>query len=154
VRLLDYWERVRLDASLEPALLRAVERKLSLTVKPSNQPSRCMPGASHTGESRDSRDTNSPGGPDAAWPSDWDPPLANTETGSKGGCAGMDDLIAIERATENEETRVYAWRVEQLARLGLSTVIADAVASFVDWHEVARLVEKGCPPELALEIAR
>jgi hypothetical protein len=24
----------------------------------------------------------------------------------------------------------------------------------VDWHEVARLVEKGCPPELALEIAR
>jgi hypothetical protein len=66
----------------------------------------------------------------------------------------MDDLIAIESATENEETRVYAWRVEQLARLGLSTVIADAVASFVDWHEVARLVEKGCPPELALEIAR
>ena len=66
----------------------------------------------------------------------------------------MEDLIDIESVKESEETRVYAWRVEQLAKLGLSTVIADAVASFVDWHEVARLVQKGCPPELALEIAR
>jgi hypothetical protein len=53
---------------------------------------------------------------------------------------------------DSEELRVYAWRVEQLARLGLSGVIADAVASFVDWHEVARLVQKGCSPELALDI--
>ena len=49
---------------------------------------------------------------------------------------------------------MYAWRVEQLAKLGLSTVIADAVASLVDWHELASLVQKGCPLELALEIAR
>jgi hypothetical protein len=66
----------------------------------------------------------------------------------------MEDLIDIESAKECEETRVYAWRVEQLAKLGLSTIVADAVASFIDWHEVARLVQKGCPPELALEIAR
>jgi hypothetical protein len=66
----------------------------------------------------------------------------------------MDDLIDVESAKESEETRVYAWRVEQLAKLGLSTMIADAVASFVDWHEIAQLVQKGCPPELALEIAR
>ena len=70
----------------------------------------------------------------------------------------MEDLFdiesTIESTTESEEIRVYAWRVEQLARLGLSAVVADAVASFVDWHEVARLVGKGCPPELALEIAR
>ena len=66
----------------------------------------------------------------------------------------MEDLIDIECAKECEETRVYAWRVEQLAKLGLSTMVADAVASFIDWHEVARLVQKGCPPELALEIAR
>lgn len=65
----------------------------------------------------------------------------------------MDDLT-VESATENEERRVYAWRIEQLAKLGLSTLIADAVADVVDWHEVARLVDKGCPPELALEIAR
>ena len=66
----------------------------------------------------------------------------------------MDEPIDIEMEKESEEVRIYAWRVEQLAKLGLSTVIADAVATFVDWHDVARLVEKGCPPELALEIAR
>jgi len=33
-------------------------------------------------------------------------------------------------------------------------VIASAVASVVDWHEIARLVERGCSPELALEIVR
>ena len=66
----------------------------------------------------------------------------------------MEEQIDIEIEKESEEVRVYAWRVEQLARLGLSTVIADAVASLVDWHEVARLVQKGCPPYLALEIVR
>jgi hypothetical protein len=66
----------------------------------------------------------------------------------------VDDLIDIEGTRVSEEIRVYAWRVEQLAKLGLPTMIADAVASFVDWHDVARLVQKGCPPELALEIAR
>jgi hypothetical protein len=70
------------------------------------------------------------------------------------GSCPMEELIDIEIETESEEVRVYAWRVEQLGKLGLSTVIADAVANLVDWHEVARLVEKGCPPELALEIAR
>ena len=56
--------------------------------------------------------------------------------------------------SEIEDVRVYAWRVEQLGRLGISIVIASAVANVVDWHEVARLVQNGCPPELALEIAR
>jgi hypothetical protein len=66
----------------------------------------------------------------------------------------MEETMDIEIERESEEVRVYAWRVEQLAKLGLSTVIANAVATLVDWHEVARLVEKGCSPELALEIAR
>jgi hypothetical protein len=65
----------------------------------------------------------------------------------------MEELIDIESET-SEEARVNAWRIEQLANLGLSTLIASAVATFVDWHDVARLVEKGCPPDLALEIAR
>jgi hypothetical protein len=60
--------------------------------------------------------------------------------------------------TESEESAedvlVYAWRVEQLARLGLSSIIASAAASAVDWHDVARLVQRGCSPELALEIVR
>jgi hypothetical protein len=66
----------------------------------------------------------------------------------------MEELVDIEIEEESEEVRVYAWRVEQLGNLGLSTLIAAAAANLVDWHEVARLVQKGCPPELALEIAR
>ena len=66
----------------------------------------------------------------------------------------MEEPTEIEIEKESEEIRVYTWRVEQLGKLGLSTLIADAVANLVDWHEVARLVQKGCPPELALEIAR
>ena len=68
----------------------------------------------------------------------------------------MDELAEIEvEAEESEEdARVYAWRVEQLSELGLSRVIASAVASCVDWHEIARLVDRGCAPELALEIVR
>jgi hypothetical protein len=27
-------------------------------------------------------------------------------------------------------------------------------ADLVDWHAIAELVERGCPPRLALEIAR
>jgi hypothetical protein len=66
----------------------------------------------------------------------------------------MEEPLDIEIENKSEEARVYAWRVEQLGKLELSTIIADAVATLVDWHEVARLVQKGCPPELALEIAR
>jgi len=32
--------------------------------------------------------------------------------------------------------------------------VAEKFAGVVDWHEIARLVERGCPPRLALEIAR
>jgi hypothetical protein len=68
----------------------------------------------------------------------------------------MDELTEIEIMTgqSEEDARVYAWRVEQLSGLGLSHVIASAVASFIDPHEIARLVERGCSPELALEIVR
>ena len=68
----------------------------------------------------------------------------------------MDELaeIEIEAEESEEDARVYAWRVEKLSGLGLSQVVASVVASFVDWHEIARLVEQGCSPELALEIVR
>jgi len=33
-------------------------------------------------------------------------------------------------------------------------VTARAAANVVDWRDVAYLVQKGCPPELALDIAR
>jgi hypothetical protein len=70
----------------------------------------------------------------------------------------MDELAEIEQEIEidesREDTQLYAWRVEQLSGLGLSHVIASAVATFIDYHEIARLVERGCSPELALEIIR
>jgi hypothetical protein len=56
--------------------------------------------------------------------------------------------------TSDEELLIQAWRVEQLRRLGLSRILAQTFAGLVDWHEIAALVERGCSPELALEIAR
>jgi hypothetical protein len=41
-----------------------------------------------------------------------------------------------------------------LQSIGLATLLAERFASVVDWHEVAALVERGCSPELALEIIR
>jgi hypothetical protein len=53
-----------------------------------------------------------------------------------------------------EEVLVHAWRSEQLRRLGLPRILAEAFADLVDWHALARLIERGCTPELALEIVR
>jgi hypothetical protein len=69
----------------------------------------------------------------------------------------LDDIdvytaIAVERT--DEEQLVYEWQTEQLERLGVSETMAYAYASQVDWHQVAHLVERGCPPELALDIIR
>jgi hypothetical protein len=66
----------------------------------------------------------------------------------------VDELDGVEIEESAEDACVYAWRVEQLSGLGLSNLVASAVAPFVDWHEIARLVERGCSPELALEIVR
>jgi hypothetical protein len=49
---------------------------------------------------------------------------------------------------------VHEWRVAQLTRLGIPTPLAEAVAADVDWHQVAALVYRGCPPWLALRIVR
>lgn len=64
----------------------------------------------------------------------------------------IETAIPFERTTE--EQLVHEWRAEQLELLGLSRVIAEAFASQVDWHEVATLVKRGCPADLALEIVR
>jgi len=57
-------------------------------------------------------------------------------------------------AKENDEKDdfVHAWRVTQLTRLGLASLVAEAVADRVDWHDVARLVSCGCPASLAVAI--
>jgi hypothetical protein len=55
-----------------------------------------------------------------------------------------------ERAAESGI--VHAWRVSQLIRLGLTWPVADAVADKIDWHDVAKLVRRGCPAALAVAI--
>jgi hypothetical protein len=47
---------------------------------------------------------------------------------------------------------VQEWRVWQLTQLGVPLWLAHATANRVDWHQVARLVQHGCPPRLALRI--
>lgn len=54
----------------------------------------------------------------------------------------------------SESALVHRWRAERLRDLGLPRLIAEAFADDVDWREVAPLVERGCPPLLALEIVR
>jgi hypothetical protein len=43
--------------------------------------------------------------------------------------------------------------VAQLRRLGAPGTLAEVHADRVDWHQVARLMERGCPLRLALRIA-
>ena len=53
----------------------------------------------------------------------------------------------------DETLLVHNWRVARLTRLGIPPVLAEAYADRLDWHQVARLVQHGCPPPLALRIA-
>jgi hypothetical protein len=53
---------------------------------------------------------------------------------------------------DTETSAVHTWRVSRLTDLGLAWVVAEAVADRVDWHEVARLVQRGCPAALAVAI--
>jgi hypothetical protein len=63
--------------------------------------------------------------------------------------------VTFEQETINREgRRLHEWRVAQLVRLGITESLAEVNADNVDWHQIARLVQSGCPPRLALRIAR
>jgi hypothetical protein len=49
---------------------------------------------------------------------------------------------------------VHRWRVAQLVSLGVPKPVAEAAAGHLDWHQMAALVARGCPPGLALRILR
>jgi hypothetical protein len=53
---------------------------------------------------------------------------------------------------DHGEPLIHDWRARQLARLGIPRALAEAVADHVDWHQIAALVRRGCPPRLALQI--
>jgi len=61
--------------------------------------------------------------------------------------------VAVEDKDGTAETSaVHAWRVQRLTELGLTSPDAEAIADQVDWHDVAKLVQRGCPAALAVAI--
>jgi hypothetical protein len=58
------------------------------------------------------------------------------------------------RKTRVSDEEVVAWRVEQLLRAGSddSSALILAKRSHVDLHKAIDLLQRGCPPKLALEI--
>ena len=57
-------------------------------------------------------------------------------------------------AVDYEKLLVHNRRVARLTGLGIPGALAEVDADHLDWHQVARLVQRGCPPRLALRIAR
>ena len=55
-------------------------------------------------------------------------------------------------AIDRDESFVHNWRVSQLRRLGISGPLAEIYADRIDWHQIAPLVQRGCPPRLAFRI--
>ena len=55
-------------------------------------------------------------------------------------------------AIDHEKCLVHDWRVSQLTRLGIPVSLAEVYADRIDWHQIARLVQRGCPARLALRI--
>ncbi len=66
----------------------------------------------------------------------------------------METPTASYCAEDRDEMLVHNWRVSQLTRLGIPGSLAEIYADRIDWHQVARLVQRGCPPRLALRIVR
>jgi len=62
--------------------------------------------------------------------------------------------IIRHEAIDYDDLLVHDWRAMQLKRLGIPAPLAEANADHVDWHQIAKLVQRGCPPHLALRIAR
>ena len=64
----------------------------------------------------------------------------------------MEPTITGRKVGGSEQLRVHNWRVARLARLGIPWTLAEVYADQLDWHRIARLVQRGCPPRLALRI--
>jgi hypothetical protein len=63
----------------------------------------------------------------------------------------MEPPITIHDAIDHDRPPVHLWRASQLRRLGIPGPTAE-VYNRIDWHQIARLVQRGCPPSLALRI--
>ena len=65
-----------------------------------------------------------------------------------------DQVTAAEVGTRDEIERVEAWRLEELERAGYGRDAANELSQRhdIDLHAAVALIERGCPPEIALRI--
>ena len=68
----------------------------------------------------------------------------------------METAVSItgNETIDQDDLVVHNWRVAQLVRVGIPALLAENAADHVDWHQVAKLVRRGCSPRLALQIVR
>ena len=65
----------------------------------------------------------------------------------------MEPAISGHEAVDHEEDLpVHTRRVARLTRLGIPGPLAEVYADHLDWHQIARLMQPGWPPRLALRI--
>jgi hypothetical protein len=65
----------------------------------------------------------------------------------------MEPVVTGHERISHDDLLVHNWRVSRLTRLGVPGPLAEVYADHLDWHQVARLVQRGCPARLALRIA-
>ena len=53
--------------------------------------------------------------------------------------------MTTHKGLDEEELLVHNWRVDRLTRLGVPGSLAEVYADRLDWHQVARLVQRGWP---------
>jgi hypothetical protein len=63
-------------------------------------------------------------------------------------------MPAVEEIVETELERVERWRADELMRAGFDPSSATELAARldIDLHAATELVDRGCTPELALQI--
>ena len=63
-------------------------------------------------------------------------------------------MPAADVRERTELERIVSWRLEELERAGYPTHIAAELAGrhYVDLHRAIELLQRGCTPELALQI--
>ena len=66
----------------------------------------------------------------------------------------MEPTISGHEAVHHDDLLVHNWRVSRLRHQGVPGPLAEIYADQLDWHQVAQLVQRGCPPGLALRIVR
>jgi hypothetical protein len=64
--------------------------------------------------------------------------------------------VATDRheSIDHDELSTHCWRVSRLRGIGIPGALAEIYADRVDFHQIARLVQDGCPPLLAIRIVR